>query len=168
MRQNEPLPAGDLPDSGGPIASARSRAVRFWRLWSAAALLLAAGVAGYNLACATGDALRPDAAPPDAPSGHDERLAPLRRALQKRGVRGMIGYLTDQPAARFLADSAGVRDYYLTQYALAPLVLDPNPEPHAWAVGCFRHAGTPPTLPPGMRVVEDFGDGVLLLANERQ
>ena len=81
------------------------------------------------------------------------RFVALREALPRRGVIGYIG----QPG-----DSVG--HYYLTQYALAPLVVDFSPN-HPMVVGNFPT--TPPqTLPPNLKLLRDFGNGVLLLANE--
>ena len=92
-----------------------------------------------------------DAAENERRSG--QRFLALREVLPKHGVIGYIGQSQDS-----------VGHYYLAQYALAPLVVDFSPN-HPRVVGNFPN--TPPqTLPPNLKVLRDFGDGVLLLANE--
>jgi hypothetical protein len=91
--------------------------------------------------------------PDDIAQRSDLRFARLKAALPQRGV---IGYVGD----------SGIAPYYLAQYALAPLVLDRSPY-HPFVVGNF------PSNPPvasveKLRLVKDFGDGVLLFAGEDQ
>ena len=104
---------------------------------------------------------------PDSAQGvgrrSDQRFAALKASLPERGVIGYLG----KPGA------AALGDYYLAQYALAPLVVDPSPN-HALVVGNFPSsaAGSPaasPVLGPpseNLQLVKDFGDGVLLFANK--
>lgn len=94
---------------------------------------------------------REDAADNDRRSG--ARFLTLRDSLPRSGVIGYIG----QPQ-----DSIGY--YYLAQYALAPMVLDYSAD-HPLVVGNFPNA-PPRTLPSNLKLVRDFGNGVLLLANE--
>lgn len=83
----------------------------------------------------------------------DQRFAGVKAALPGRGVVGYVG----EPGA-----SPG--EYYLAEYALAPLVVDYSPN-HAWVVGNFHSAQVP--MPAGnLQLVKDFGDGVLLFANQ--
>ena len=86
----------------------------------------------------------------------DLRFASLKAVLPQRGV---IGYVGD-------AGESGVAPYYLAQYALAPLVLDRSPN-HPLVVGNFPLS---PSAAPveKLRLVKDFGDGVLLCAGEDQ
>jgi hypothetical protein len=82
-----------------------------------------------------------------------QRFAGLREALPQRGVIGYIGQSQDS-----------VGHYYLAQYALAPLVVDFSPN-HPMVVGNFPT--TPPqNLPTNLKLLRDFGNGVLLLTNE--
>lgn len=82
-----------------------------------------------------------------------QRFAALREALPQRGVIGYIGQSQDS-----------VGHYYLAQYALAPLVVDFSSD-HRIVVGNFP--STPPqNLPANLKLMRDFGNGVLLLANE--
>ena len=86
----------------------------------------------------------------------DQRFAALKASLPERGVIGYVG----EPGA------AAVGDYYLTQYALAPLVVDHSVN-HALVVGNFPPSPGVPAASPSdnLQLVHDFGDGVLLLAN---
>ena len=83
-----------------------------------------------------------------------QRFAALRDELPSRGV---IGYIGDS------GDSA-TPDYYLTQYALAPVVVDRSTD-HKLIVGNFPST-RPPQLPSALQVVKDFGNGVVLLINK--
>jgi hypothetical protein len=85
----------------------------------------------------------------------DQRFAALRAALPSQGVVGYIG----------ASGSAAVGDYYLTQYALVPLVVDYSPN-HPLVIGNFPVSLPPTRLPSAhLQLVKDFGDGVLLFAN---
>ena len=84
----------------------------------------------------------------------DQRFALLKARLPVDGVVGYIGGSGD----------SATPDYYLTQYALAPLVVD-NTSDHAIVIGNFPSSQAPRT-PQNLRLVEDFGNGVLLLAGE--
>ena len=89
--------------------------------------------------------------------GSDRRFAALKAALPERGVVGYVGESG--------ADAVVLADYYLTQYALAPLVVDRSPN-HPVVVGNFPSG--PPAQPPqeNLRLVKDFGNGVLLFATK--
>jgi hypothetical protein len=84
----------------------------------------------------------------------DQRFAALKSALPPRGVVGYIG----EPGTPALGD------YYLAQYALAPLVVDHSSN-HPFVIGNFP-ASPPPNPPSNLQLVKDFGDGVLLFANK--
>ena len=74
----------------------------------------------------------------DPVTRHERRFAALYRSVGVRGLKGTIGYIDDLSGSRLTEDERGVEDYYLTQFALVPLVLDSNPEPHEWAVANLR------------------------------
>jgi hypothetical protein len=84
----------------------------------------------------------------------DQRFAAVKSRLPATGVIGYIGE----------SGNPSVPDYYLTQYALAPLVVDRSAK-HAIVIGNFSHS-PPSDLPPNLRLLQDFGNGVLLLAGE--
>lgn len=81
------------------------------------------------------------------------RFAALREALPQHGVIGYIGQSQDS-----------VGHYYLAQYALAPLVVDFS-QNHPLVVGNFPTT-PPPNLPANLKLLRDFGNGVLLLTNQ--
>ena len=97
----------------------------------------------------------------DAGKARDENQVELRSDLRFAALKaflpghGVVGYIGDPHA------SPG--EYYLTQYALAPLVVDHSVN-HALVVGNFSKTSTPAL--PNLELVHDFGNGVLLLANE--
>ena len=86
----------------------------------------------------------------------DLRFAALKAALPQHGV---IGYVGD-------TGESGVAPYYLAQYALAPLVLVHSPN-HPWVVGNFP-SSAPAASFEKLRLLKDFGDGILLFAGEDQ
>ena len=83
-----------------------------------------------------------------------QRFSELRDALPKAGVVGYIGESGD----------FAVGHYYLTQYALAPLLVDHSSE-HAIVIGNFPRS-QPTAFPENLKLVRDFGNGVLLFANK--
>ncbi len=132
--------------------------MRFWRILT---LLLVIAVAGINLWRTAGDSLRWLRHPAyDPVVAQEQRFAPLRAELLKRGIAGTAGYFTDVPRDRVFAEFRTVAEYYQMQFALSPLVLDLNTEHHPWAVANYRATTV---IPPGFQVVQDFGQGVLLL-----
>jgi hypothetical protein len=81
----------------------------------------------------------------------DQRFAALLSALPAQGIVGYIG------------EPGNLADYYLAQYALAPLVVDRSPD-HPLVVGNFPSSSPP--LPNNLQLMKDFGNGVLLLAHK--
>lgn len=93
---------------------------------------------------------------PDPVSSHEDRLAAARRALPRHGF---IGYVGVEKSATVHVNG----QYYLSQYALAPLVLVFNniaPSlvlvnfPEHWQVQSFSELG--------LEMRTDFGSGVKL------
>jgi hypothetical protein len=89
--------------------------------------------------------------PDDVSQRSDARFAALKALLPQRGVVGYIGDSADPTV-----------DYYLAQYALAPLVVEHSLS-HPLIVGNFRDR-EPNLSDQNLRVIRDFGSGVLLLA----
>jgi hypothetical protein len=84
----------------------------------------------------------------------DQRFAALKAELPQQGIVGYVGE----------SGNRAVGDYYLAQYALAPLVVEHSPN-HSLVVGNFL--ASPPEIPPdNLRLVKDFGNGVLLFASK--
>ena len=90
----------------------------------------------------------------DVSKKSDERFAAVKTRLPASGV---IGYLGE-------SGNSSTPDYYLTQYALAPLVVDRSSH-HAIVIGNFP-LSRPSDLPPNLRLLEDCGSGVLLFVGE--
>jgi hypothetical protein len=109
------------------------------------------------------DAPRPKAFTNEVARRSDQRFAALKAELPGRGVIGYVG----EPRA------AALGDYYLAQYALAPLVVEHSPN-HAIVVGNFppllkEHVVTgvaPLPLLENLQLVKDFGGGVFLFSNK--
>jgi hypothetical protein len=92
--------------------------------------------------------------PDDVAKRSDQRFAAVKLALPSRGIIGYVGEKGE----------SSLPDYYLAQYALAPLVVDRSIQ-HKFVVGNFPSLQVPASLP-GLRTIEDFGNGVVLLSNE--
>lgn len=92
--------------------------------------------------------------PDDIAQRSDQRFAAVKQVLPNRGVVGYIGEPGD----------SSLPDYYLAQYALAPLVVDRSIQ-HKIILGNFPSLQVPISVP-GLRKIQDFGNGVALLTNE--
>jgi hypothetical protein len=140
------------------------RLMKIWGLVTVVALL---GVGAVNVIAT---ALRVSPAPRLAPAipanpvmRQEQRMAELRRAMQARGAGGTIGYLTDVAAADLAADPRGMEEYFLTQFALVPWVLDARMQTSEWLVANLHAASISERAPSGYRVIDDCGGGVFLL-----
>src|SRR5271156_3389577 len=80
----------------------------------------------------------------------DQRFSALKAALPERGVVGYIG----EPGPLALGD------YYLTQYALVPMVVEHSPN-HDLVIGNFPNS-PPADIPSTLQLKKDLGGGVLL------
>jgi hypothetical protein len=91
---------------------------------------------------------------------YEERFAGLKKILPPQGV---VGYLSSTPPGDMYVHSGASTAYFLTQYALAPVIVVNNPH-RDLVIGNFPRA---PQGPPGHGgsyvVLKDFGNGVLLL-----
>lgn len=93
----------------------------------------------------------------EIPDRSDRRFSGLKSALPKQGIVGYIGESGN------ISVTTGA--YYLTQYALAPLVVDHSPH-HELVVGNFPSSSPSAADLQGLSVLKDFGNGVLLLAGK--
>ena len=99
----------------------------------------------------------------DEISAYERRFQELRSVLPARGVVGYLGHPEPTGATPREADAAALlhfRRYLLAQYALAPVLLIESSGPEL-VVGNFDPAALPPA-PAGLRVVRDFGNGLVL------
>ena len=105
----------------------------------------------------------PARASQDEVSANDRRFAALRPLLP---AHGLVGYLSDpEPIGATPRDSNAAalrqfRRYLLAQYALAPALLVKGAEPE-FVVGNFDSTTTA-SAPAGLRLVRDFGAGLVL------
>lgn len=106
-------------------------------------------------------------APTDPVVQQERRLAGLRASLRASGLTGTIGYLGDKPGPQLVDDPPGAQDYYLAQFALAPLVLDLDIERHTWAVASLHSTVLKARMPTGWRMEQDCGAGIFLLRKVR-
>lgn len=97
----------------------------------------------------------PDYVGTDVAVEHERRLADVSEALPQRG---QVGYLTDLPRNVRRASC----ELYLTQYVLAPVLVEPGSTPVLVLLNLHEGEGLPKPDTGGMILVEDFGDGVLL------
>ena len=100
--------------------------------------------------------LQPSLLGQEPQSLYDKRFHDVRQMLPKHGV---VGYFGDSQA-----DEPGLAHYYLTQYALAPLVVD-NSIDHHFVVGNFAEPNLKMPFNHDLVLVRDFGNGVILLEN---
>ncbi|MBI4752282.1 MAG: hypothetical protein HY774_27655 [Acidobacteria bacterium] len=96
----------------------------------------------------------------DAVSIYEHRLAGVKMALPKKGT---LGYLSYPPLTDLMADRIETQKYFLSVYVLSPVLLDYQHD-HQLYLGNFEE-GVPPGFLEAQRllVVQDFGNGVLLL-----
>lgn len=96
----------------------------------------------------------------DAASIYEYRLAGVKAVLPKKGT---LGYLSYPPLKDLMADRIETQKYFLSVYVLSPILLDYQND-HQLYLGNFEEG-----IPPGyleaqkLVVVQDFGNGVLLL-----
>lgn len=140
------------------------------KTWNAVALVVLLGVCVWNV---VGMVVRVPPPSRVAEGGaensvvrHEARMAALRRAMERHTVTGTVGYLTDLPPAALAGDARGMGEYFLTQFALTPRVLDPRDYEREWIVANLRTATIDVRGPPGYRVAENCGGGVWLLRKE--
>lgn len=84
----------------------------------------------------------------------ERRFAVLKSELPAQGTVGYIGESGD----------SALPDYYLAQYALAPLVVDHKPN-HPLVIGNFSTSSMR-DVPSGLEEIKDYGDGIVLFRNQ--
>ena len=104
----------------------------------------------------------PTAPSPDGVTGFDSRFTALGAMLPRKGI---IGYVTDPGVP--LDETDAQAEYHLTQYALAPVLVDRSPE-HRFVIGNFHQKVSVGSLRErGFNLVREFGNGIALLENEK-
>src|SRR5688572_8257886 len=90
-----------------------------------AAITVMAIIAGTNLA-ETIRTLQPSwNGKGDFVTPSENRFRPARELLPRGGE---IGYISEHSPVDAIIDPVAVREYYLAQYALAPLLVSPEPD----------------------------------------
>jgi hypothetical protein len=97
----------------------------------------------------------------DAVTAHERRFAKLRSSLPRDVTT--VGYVSDPKIIQ--GDVAATKQYVLTIYALAPLVVDTNTE-HRYVVGNSTAMSRRLPENPQLIMVRDFGDGVFLFRRD--
>lgn len=88
-------------------------------------------------------------------SAYEQRFASIKADLPAAGV---IGYLSDPDQE----ESQAQYDYYLTQYALAPLIVDDAID-HQFVIGNFPEGMNVNSYPANeLILVRDYGQGIIL------
>lgn len=108
-------------------------------------------------------AIRLSAPGRDRISQYAERFNPIRNAVPPHAL---VGYLTDLTSDSLSTDAVAVEHFYLAQYALAPAVLKPGADAE-FIVGNFSHTELPKQYS-YLRIVHDFGDGLMLLRGKQK
>ncbi len=97
-------------------------------------------------------------------SDQDERLRPLREHLPPRGF---VGYASDGLAGNSFTSVEALQDYFLTQYALAPVIIlrttDLPIVVGNYSVDSAADSTGARTYPAGLVVLRDLDSGVVLL-----
>lgn len=137
------------------------------KLWITFSLFAVALVSGFNLVATVRRVPPPARIPAAEPANvvlrQEQRFAAVPAALRAHGVRGTIGYFADLPPEQLRADAAGMEEYFLTQFALVPWVLDASSDHSAWAVTNLRRGTLPERGLVGYETVQELGAGVFLL-----
>ena len=89
---------------------------------------------------------------------HEDRMKRVRELLPSHGV---IGYVSDVDGMEFRSR------YYMTQYVLAPLLVVPDTQ-RKLVLGDFTRTSRREHELAHLRVVNDLGDGVVLLTPAKQ
>ena len=87
----------------------------------------------------------------------EQRMHELRSVLHRTR---RAGYVTDVPGDSISADAAATERYFLTQYVLAPTVLDRGTA-GPLVIGNFA-GGRVPERYSSLRVLREFGNGLFL------
>ena len=95
----------------------------------------------------------------DEVTRHEDRFTDLRKVLPKHGV---VGYVTDQHHPE------GGREYFQTQYTLAPAIITGGKENHL-VIGNFHGTADGNDIAKTLDLVLlcEFGNGLFLFKNER-
>jgi hypothetical protein len=93
------------------------------------------------------------------PSAIDQYLTRFREIKAELPPRGVVGYIAEPTGREMLHGGDYYRKFHLAQYALAPVIMVDSPD-RELVIGNFSTGTRPP--PPGLSLVRDYGNGVVL------
>ena len=102
----------------------------------------------------------PDRLGKDYISSYEKRFEEIKKALPAHGI---IGYTTDKQYKNIGLDRNAAEDYYLTRYALSPVLVADNTK-YPLVIGNFHntYAGLKTAQDAGLVLEKDFGKGLML------
>ncbi len=102
----------------------------------------------------------------DGITQYENRFKELKKELPSWGT---VGYISDIPSKQLLKDTKATVNYFLTEYAVSPVVVD-NSQNHPIIIGNFQHKLTDTTVSETSKFIlkKDFGNGVVLFNNENK
>ncbi len=79
-------------------------------------------------------------------------------------------FVLEESAVGYTTDTGNIKDFYLVQYVLAPIILNKNlKSKQNLVVGNYLKNDTAPFTPLiGYTIINDFGSGVILLSLKNQ
>ena len=91
---------------------------------------------------------------------YEKRFEGLEKILPPHGI---VGYISDKPITSYtwMPDAEIIAQYYLTQYAVAPVVVDNSIE-RKLVIGNFHKRDISLPQDKKFTVIEDLGNGVVL------
>lgn len=127
-------------------------------------VVFSALLANFNLLLHKSTNFNPNLWGRDRITVSESRYEQIKKALPPHGT---VGYISNLKADDIRFDP-GFGEYYLAQYALAPLVVIYSSD-QPLVIGNFR-GSTPVSSAavPNMVLVKDFGNGIMLFRRERK
>ena len=96
---------------------------------------------------------------PGVIASYDARFRLIREEILGMDGLKQIGFVSDLQPNEVLYDFAAAKDYFLTQYALAPIVLTLGLEKPEYAIGSFSSTALEHRVLPGFEAVRDWAMG---------
>ena len=95
------------------------------------------------------------------------RLSNLKKDLGNLSNRGNINYIGDRPGTHVkdIPDLC-MEEYFLSQFILAPTILELGNNKLTWAMGNLRNPKLDPADINHWQIIKNYGQGVLLLKNQ--
>lgn len=153
------------PDPLTPKWRAIRRTLRAPAIVAVCVLAVVAGVEELHTAFLL-HSVRPPAGDEDRATRQERRFAELRPLLPDSGV---IGYRSVGLRGGRFTSLEAMQDFLVTQYVLAPVIVVPRPDLPLVVGDLGDSVDSSPVgrAPPGYRVLQDLGNGVVLMARER-